>query len=161
MKKLNRKGFTLVELLAVIIILAIVVGITIPSITNIINGSKNSALEVACNSAADYLSDQYAMMNVSFNSASSNFSTAFSGKEGTVVELTGELLKEAGFNSKNVKEVLAQVELDGSVCVTVTKLDTTGEYYSTSYWTTEGTAKTGNDAPSNYSNGCNAPLTKQ
>ena len=32
MKRLNRKGFTLVELLAVIVILAIVVGITIVTV---------------------------------------------------------------------------------------------------------------------------------
>ena len=32
MKKLNRKGFTLVELLAVIVILAIVVGITLVTV---------------------------------------------------------------------------------------------------------------------------------
>ena len=59
MKKLNNKGFTLVELLAVIIILAIVVGITIPSITSVINNSKNSSLGIATESAYDYLKDQY------------------------------------------------------------------------------------------------------
>ena len=39
--KLNRKGFTLVEVLAVIVIIALLGGIAIPNILSTINNSKN------------------------------------------------------------------------------------------------------------------------
>ncbi|MFC4386276.1 prepilin-type N-terminal cleavage/methylation domain-containing protein [Gracilibacillus marinus] len=41
----NEKGFTLVELLAVIVILGIILAIAIPAIGNIIENSKTSATE--------------------------------------------------------------------------------------------------------------------
>lgn len=47
MKKLNKKGFTLVELLAVIVILAIIVGIVFPQIMNSINNSRVSAIHTS------------------------------------------------------------------------------------------------------------------
>ena len=40
---MNRKGFTLVELLATIVVLAIVVGISVPSVTGIIRKSKEKS----------------------------------------------------------------------------------------------------------------------
>ncbi len=40
-----RKGFTLVELLAVIIILGIVTGVTVPIVTNAVNNSKTKAYD--------------------------------------------------------------------------------------------------------------------
>lgn len=43
MKKINKKGFTLVELLAVIVILGVLLLIAVPSVTNIINNSKKKA----------------------------------------------------------------------------------------------------------------------
>ena len=39
----NKKGFTLVELLAIIVILAVIMVIAVPQILNVVNGSKNSA----------------------------------------------------------------------------------------------------------------------
>ena len=59
MKKLNRKGFTLVELLAVIIILAVVVGITIPAILTTTGNAKKKAAQNAANVAADWFDRQY------------------------------------------------------------------------------------------------------
>ena len=52
MKRLNKKGFTLVELLAVIVILSAIVLITRPVILDIMNDAKN---EVALRSAEAYL----------------------------------------------------------------------------------------------------------
>ena len=43
-KKRNRRGFTLVELLAVMVILALILAIAVPVIGNLINTSKNSTL---------------------------------------------------------------------------------------------------------------------
>ena len=41
----NKKGFTLVELLAVIVILGIIMTVSIPAISKWINRSKNESLE--------------------------------------------------------------------------------------------------------------------
>ncbi len=59
MKRLNRKGFTLVELLAVIVILAIVVGITLVTVLPTLKKSRQSAFELTAQTVADYLEKQY------------------------------------------------------------------------------------------------------
>ena len=59
MRKLNRKGFTLVELLAVIVILAIVVGIALTTVLPTLKKSRQNAFELTANTAADYLEKQY------------------------------------------------------------------------------------------------------
>ena len=45
MRKLNRKGFTLVELLAIIVILAVILVITVPQVFKAVDNSKKSSLE--------------------------------------------------------------------------------------------------------------------
>ena len=40
MKKLNKKGFTLVELLAVIVVLAIIMVLTVPSVLSSMNSAR-------------------------------------------------------------------------------------------------------------------------
>ncbi len=62
MKKMNKKGFTLVELLAVIVVLAIIMVIAVPSVLNSMNAARQSSFlvyaEKMINSAqAKYQSD--------------------------------------------------------------------------------------------------------
>ena len=58
MKRLNRKGFTLVELLAVIVILAIVVGITLVTVLPTLKRSRQAAFDLTAQTAADFLEKQ-------------------------------------------------------------------------------------------------------
>ena len=176
MKKLNRKGFTLVELLAVIIILAIVVGITIPAITNIINDSKNNSLGVAVDAAEKYLSDQYSFMQLDAANVQSDFSTWINATTPTSgkysATLTGGasgadkgIIEAMGFKLENVEEVKFTISATGVACVTVTKIPTTSEYYSTKYFnapakgTTYATPKTATDVPDYYSRSCTSVLS--
>ena len=146
MKKLNRKGFTLVELLAVIIILAIVVGISIPAITNIINDSKNNSLGVAVDAAEKYLSDQYSFMQLDAANVQSDFSTWIGSQSPSggkySATLTGGvsgadkgLIEAMGFNAEDVTTVAIEVYEEGGACVKVTQIPNTSQYFTTDYWT--------------------------
>lgn len=62
MKRLNRKGFTLIELMAVVAILVIIMGIALPNITSSIERSKNKqkgAKIELITSAADLYFDRH------------------------------------------------------------------------------------------------------
>ncbi len=67
MKKLNRKGFTLVELLAVIVILAIVVGIALTTVLPTLKKSRQNAFDLTANTAADYFEKQYSLYLIGEN----------------------------------------------------------------------------------------------
>ena len=56
-KKLNNKGFTLVELLAVVVILALVMGIAASNMLNTMNSSRKSTLHSAAQTAASNLNN--------------------------------------------------------------------------------------------------------
>ena len=145
MKKLNKKGFTLVELLAVIVILAIVVGISIPAITSVINNSKNSALGVSVDAAAKYLKEQYDVYSVDSTLAETKIvSTWFKsdkvGKVGSVTDAA--TLKLMGLDTTKVKKLEACVTETGSVYVAITEVPTTSDYYTTAYWDSTGKPKT-------------------
>ncbi len=62
MKRINKKGFTLVELLVVLVILAIIMSIAIPSITSSVERSRqkerNSKIELI-KSAAELYADRH------------------------------------------------------------------------------------------------------
>ncbi len=68
-KNKTKKGFTLVELLAVIIILAIVVGITIPAVLTTTENAKKRAFQTAADSAATWVDRQYEIYKMGLSSS--------------------------------------------------------------------------------------------
>ena len=59
---MNKKGFTLVELLAVIIIISVVITLVFPSVSSIISQSKNTVRDVQINKILDAAYD-YTLKN--------------------------------------------------------------------------------------------------
>ena len=158
MKKLNRKGFTLVELLAVIVILAIVVGVSIPSVTSIINGAKTSAMKTALESAVDYIADQYDIYNID-TTATTGLVGKLYDESGDWVTLTDDDKEELGFKLTNVEIVSARLIHDGDnntakICVRIEKIKTDSEYYNTNSWKPDGSPKDDNYLVGNKSNAC-------
>ena len=60
----NKKGFTLVELLAVIVILALIMGVAIVGIGNVISSSKNSVMLENALNIIDGVKKQFAIYGV-------------------------------------------------------------------------------------------------
>ena len=59
MKKLNKKGFTLVELLAVIVVLAIIMVLTLPTVMNSLSSARQSTFLLYASRMLDTAADKY------------------------------------------------------------------------------------------------------
>lgn len=101
MKKINNKGFTLVELLAVLVILILILTIAIPSITSSVERNKNNVLNKKIN-IIEAQAESYVDL---YKNKISNYDTFKNGRCGISVEsikavglLTDEDLKDADEN---------------------------------------------------------------
>ena len=116
MKKLNRKGFTLVELLAVIVILAIVVGITLMTVLPTLQKSRQAAFDLTAQTAADYYEKQYQLYMIG---------------ETANINLAGDDVdfEKAGLKSGNYTSGTYTVDAStGRVCV-ILEPSEDGDYY--------------------------------
>ena len=142
--KLNKKGFTLVELLAVIIILAIVIGITIPAVLKTITKSRISGGEDAAEIVANWIDDQYVLVTVDSISVDEGFK-AVCGPTGSlctsgIVNATAPTADDntyaafysaVGLKVGDVTNVAVKIDGNSKSCVTLT-LDPNRSYYISS-----------------------------
>ena len=139
MKRLNKKGFTLVELLAVIIILAIVVGLTIPAVLTVTTNAKKKAFDTAAQEMADWFDRQYQIAITGLGSdgiatLDANFSTTC-GSDGATcaagaTTLTNALVVAAGVRDTNVTAASSTVYINSATGRSCVKLvaSTGGDY---------------------------------
>lgn len=129
MKKLNRKGFTLVELLAVIVILAIVVGITMVTILPTLESSRKKAFDTAVETISNYIQDQKDMSLLSSDLRGSTYNSAI-GEAESGDGSTGNLLTTTGY-SKNITAIKWKVE-NGVVKIECATANESGDYRQSS-----------------------------
>lgn len=100
MKRLNKKGFTMAELLIVVAIIAVLVAIAIPVFTSSLKKSQArtdeaNARSLYANLQADYLSADNAASYTaaSFESSYTSTATTVTGASGTLTLSSGETVK--------------------------------------------------------------------
>ena len=143
---LNKKGFTLVELLAVVAVLALIVGIAIPISMRIISNSKYRALLVNVDEAEKFVGDQWKLKKVDPDSMTDAFKKVIDEEEyekGDFIELDSsntdhpeqrELMEEMGIDPENVKKVYIQVDDSDIPCVIVSEIYKDSDLNNSDYW---------------------------
>lgn len=157
MKRLNRNGFTLVELLAVIVILAIVVGITLVTVLPTLQKSRQQAFELTANTAADFLEKQYQSELIGELNVGSLSVTV---PKGTPTTMTADDFRKAGLKPENYVLTSSTWYINtttGRACVSLTAAtktnsgDSAGEYHDVSPDVASSTGCTGGTTPSSSS----------
>ncbi len=120
MKKMNKKGFTLAELLIVVAIIAVLVAIAIPVFTAQLEKSKESTDMANIRSAYATLVAQY-MEDGSANSiavaAAGQRDTSWSYAEGSLVTMNDGSVSSIAFDAKQSGDYTVSIDASGAVTV--------------------------------------------
>ena len=138
MKKLNRKGFTLVELLAVIVILAIIVGIALVTMLPNIEASRKKGFDEAVTAIRLYIQNQKDMSLLSEDLRNGDNYVSAIGEATCTSEspcdgTTGNLLTLAGYD-KNITEIKWYVE-SGIVRISCATANENGDFRQSNNYT--------------------------
>lgn len=138
---MNNKGFTLVELLGVVVILAIVLGVSGVTITGVITNSKYKTLDALVDTASDFVSDQWRIKKIDPNTMTDAFKDVMGSYRLGVdnfVQINNNthktLIDEMGFSVEDVKKVNIKINSNGTSCVVVTELSLDSRLYNTKHW---------------------------
>ena len=165
MKKLNNKGFTLVELLAVVVILAVVMGIAMTSVLSSMNNSRKGSLNDSAISVKNAFTTKYSEamvtgeastiykteMNLTdgynFNDASSSTPVFYylnSELKDTLnispstYALKASTISQLTFNNTTASDIEHSfIAFNGNSVVVCMVANKTGSYYVANYTTTK------------------------
>lgn len=135
MKNLNKKGFTLVELLAVIVILAVVMLIAVTAVGPLMAKSRKSALGTEGIGLVDAAKTAFQAEQLK------GTSSVIQATSSVCFDL--EWLKSKGYFSKGTAE-----KYNGSVLITYA--NTNGGTYTYKFWISNGTYVFADADPANY-----------
>ena len=121
MKKSNKKGFTLVELIVVIAIMAILAAVLVPTVTSKIGDANQSSADSSANAVANNVQSEI----ISIHSGLTN-DTKYVEKDGESVKI------KTGYSNKEGNATIALVDYgtgNAYIKVTATVSNKTGTYY--------------------------------
>ena len=151
MKKLSKKGFTLVELLAVIVVLAILVLLAMPRVTSMMEKARQNSFTVEANEIQKVAQTVY---NDHLLSGTDD------AKNGVACYTVDELI-DGGYLDKDKGEVVGAVilEIPSSGAPTVHMYLSKGKYYIKNL-TTKAKATNVNTGTNNLYSACNVANVK-
>ena len=114
---MNKKGFTLIEILAVVVILGFVSLITMPVVQKNINDSKKQAYETQIDNIERAAKD-WASENLSY----------LPEKEGTSISITLYTLMSLGYIDNNLVDPLTEKYFDPETIISITKKNNNYKY---------------------------------
>lgn len=107
---MNKKGFTLAELIGVIVVLALICLITVPSITSVLKDNKKSLCETQLNN----------VLAAARNYASENL-LSMPANDGETKTITIQDLIDNGNISENIENPVTKEYFDTEIEITITR----------------------------------------